>query len=327
MRRAHSFSIVLLTALLGLAACHREPAAPPNTTPEGAVRADLVLTRNGDFDGLLRSTLPIADYQAWRKEWEQAKGQQPAPTAQQRAQFAQMMQKLTEPGAEDKLYKQLQPQLADFRKQHAKDMPMLIGILQAAGNNIVQNSAELSASQKQQATEALTALAAWAQTADFTDAAKAKQAIGVICDTARKLDLKTLDQLRVLDYAQTMKKYGEGWDGLKHLLKIYGLDLDASFDGARVETLSHDAAHARVRETFVLAGKPIVSEVNLVRQGGHWYDADRLAAWRKRHETTSASSAIESKPATPMIPPMPAPPSGASSSFPTKPAAATTAGH
>lgn len=327
MRRVHSLILITLIALLGLAACHREPTAPPNTTPEGAVRADLVLTRNGDFDGLLRSTLPSADYQAWRKEWGQAKGQQPAPTAQQRVQFTQMMQKLTEPGAEDKLYKQLQPQLADFRRQHARDMPMLIGILQAAGNNIVQNSVELSASQKQQATEALAALAAWAQTADFTDATKAKQAIGVICDTARKLDLKTLDQLRALDYAQTMNKYGEGWEGLKHLLKIYGLDLDASFDGAKVETLSHDASHARVRETYQLAGKPIVGEVNLVMQDGHWYDADRLAAWRKRHEATAASSASESKPAMPMTAPMPAAPSSAPSLSPTKPAAAATAEH
>lgn len=327
MRRVHSSILVTLIALLGLTACHREPTAPPNTTPEGAVRADLVLTRNGDFDGLLRSTLPIADYQAWRKEWEQAKGQQTAPTAQQRAQFAQMMQKLTAPGAEDKLYKQLQPQLADFRKQHAKDMPMLIGILQAAGNNIVQNSAEMSATQKQQATEALAALGVWAQTADLTDAAKAKQAIGVVCDTARKLDLKTLDQLRALDYAQTMKTYGEGWDGLKHLLKIYGLDLNASFDGAKIETLSHDAAHARVRETFVVVGKPIVSEVNLVMQDGHWYDANRLAAWRKRREAASASSAIESKPAMPITAPMPAPPSNAPSLSTPRPAAAATAGH
>ncbi|MEO7148707.1 MAG: hypothetical protein ABIY40_02020 [Rhodanobacteraceae bacterium] len=324
MRLTQSFPIVLLIALLALAACHREPTAPPNTTPEGAVRADLVLTRNGDFDGLLRSTLPPADYQVWRKEWEQAKGRQPAPTAQQRAQFTQMMQKLTEPGAEDKLYKQLQPQLADFRKQHAKDMPMLIGILLAAGNNIVQNSAELSASQKQQATEALAALAAWAQTADFTDATRAKQAIGVICDTARKLDLKTLDHLRALDYAQTMKKYGGGWDGLKRLLKIYGLDLDASFDGAKVEALSHDASRARVRETFVLAGKPIVSEVNLLMQDGHWYDADRLAAWRKRHAAAAAPSASESEPATPMTAPMPTP---TPPSSPPSPATTATVGH
>src|SRR5690348_18388501 len=83
------------TALLALAACNRnrEPVAPPATTPEGAVRAALVLTRNGDFDGLMRSTLPDADYKAWRAEWERARAKQPPPTPQQRAQFAQMMQK------------------------------------------------------------------------------------------------------------------------------------------------------------------------------------------------------------------------------------------
>lgn len=325
MRRIPTHLLVLSIALLGLSACHREPGAPPNTTPEGAVRASLVLTRNGDFDGLLRNTLPVADYQAWRAEWERAKAQQPAPTAQQKQQFAQMMQKLTEPGAQDKLYKRLQPQLAEFRKQHARDMPMLIGILQAAGNNMLQSAAQMSASQKQQATDALAALAAWAQTADFTDPDKAKQAIGVLCDTARKLDLKTLDQLRALDYQAAMADYGKGWDGLKKLLKIYGLNLDASFDSAKVETLSSDGAHARVRETFVLGGRPIVGEVNLVMQDGHWYDADRLSAWRKRNATASASSAPQ--PATPGTTAMPASKAPAPASSAARPAPAVTARH
>jgi hypothetical protein len=280
------------TALLALAACNRnrEPVAPPATTPEGAVRASLVLTRNGDFDGLLRSTLPNADYEAWRAGWESARAKQPPPTPQQREQFAQMMQKLTEPGAEDKLYKQLQPQLADLRAHRAQNLPMLIGILQAAGNNIVANAAGLSPAQKQQATEAIQALADWAQSADFTDDNKAEQAIAVVCDIARKLDLKTLDQARALSYEQTMAGYRIGWSGLKQLLKIYGLDLDASFDQAKLETLGNDGKHARVRETFTLAGKPIVSEINLVMQNGHWYDADRLAAWRAKQQSQAASA-------------------------------------
>lgn len=295
------------TALLALAACNRnrEPVAPPATTPEGAVRAALVLTRNGDFDGLMRSTLPDADYKAWRAEWERARAKQPPPTPQQRAQFAQMMQKLTEPGAEDKLYKQLQPQLADLRAHRTQNLPMLIGILQAAGNNVVANAGGLSAAQKQQATEAVQALADWAQQhADFADEAKAKEAIAVVCDTARKLDLKTLDQARALNYEQTMAGYRAAWDGLKRLLKVYGLDLDASFDQAKLETLGNDGSHARVRETFTLAGKAIVSKIDLVMQNGHWYDADRLAAWRAKQQSpgTSGSAGAEQ----PVVPPAPA---------------------
>lgn len=282
---------LIAVLLLALAACNRsaEPVAPPSTTPEGAVRAELVLTRNGDFDGLLRSTLPDADYKVWRTEWTQARAKQPSPTAQQRAQFAQVMQKLTEAGAEDKLYKQLQPRLADLRAHHDRDLPMLIGILQAAGGNVVAGTGGLSDAQKHQATAAIDALAAWARGADFTDPDKTRQALVVICAAARQLDLKTLDQARALDYAQSMARYRIAWDGLKALLKIYGLDLDASFDQAKVETLANDGHHARVRETFLLAGKPIVSEIHLVMQAGHWYDADRLAAWRASHPAVAAS--------------------------------------
>jgi hypothetical protein len=284
----------LCTLALVLTACNRNPSSPtppPSTTPENAVRADLVLTRNGDFDGLLRSTLPPADYQAWRDEWKRAHAQQPAPTPEQRAHFAQLMRELTAPGAEERLLKQLQPQLDQLRTHRAQNLPMLIGILQAAGNDLVQN-AGLSPNQKQQATQTVATLAAWAQNADLADQAKAKQAIGVICATARKLNLQTLDQWRALDYPQVMARYAVGWDGLKQLLEVYGLDLGATFENAKLETLSDDGTNARVRETLTLAGKPIVSESHLVKQDGHWYDADALAAWRKQHPKTVSASSI-----------------------------------
>ncbi|MGN6312630.1 MAG: hypothetical protein ACTHMO_02595 [Rhodanobacteraceae bacterium] len=290
-----SFRLFALCALpIALAACNRNQSPttpPPNTTPENAVRADLVLTRNGDFDGLLRSSLPASDYQAWRNEWQHARARQPAPTPEQQAHFASMMQKLTAPGAEDKLLKQLQPQIEQLRAHRAQNLPMLIGILQAAGNDLVQN-ADLSPEQKQQATQAVAALAAWAQDADLANQAKAKQAIGVICATARKLDIQTLDQWRALDYQQVMARYTTGWNGLKQLLKIYGLDLDATFDNAKLETLGNDDTNARVRETLILAGKPIVTEAHLVMQGGHWYDADALAAWRKQHKQPATASSV-----------------------------------
>ncbi|MGH8213164.1 MAG: hypothetical protein ACREPP_08065 [Rhodanobacteraceae bacterium] len=297
-RRSLHIGLVFAT-LLALAACNRnrEPVAPPATTPEGAVRAALVLTRNGDFDGLLRSTLPDADYKAWRAEWEGARATEASPTPQQRAQFAQMMQKLTEPGAEEKLYKQLQPQLADLRAHRAQNLPMLIGILQAAGNNAIANAGGLSPAQKQQATEAVQALADWAQHADFTDEAKAKEAIAIVCHTARELDLKTLDQARALGYERTMAGYRAAWEGLKKLLKLYGLDLDADFDQAKLETLRNDGTHARVRETFTLAGKPIVGDIDLVMQNGHWYDAARLATWRAKHGEAGLGSGAAAPPA------------------------------
>lgn len=292
--------------MLALAACnHNQPppaqSAPANTTPGDAVRADLVLTRNGDFDRLLRSTLPPSDYQAWRDEWQRARTQQPVPTADQGAHFTGLMQKLTAPGAEDKLFKQLQPQIAQLRAHREQNLPMLIGILQAAGNDLVQNAA-LSPNQRQQATQAVAALAAWARTTDFTDEAKAKQAIGVICATARRLKIQTPDQWRALDYAQVMARYTTGWSGLKQLLKIYGLDLDATFDNAKLETLSDDGTNARVRETLTLAGKLIVSEVHLVKQDGHWYDADALAAWRKQHQRPAAASSAAAASAASSVP-------------------------
>lgn len=287
--------------LAGLAACHR-PATPAAlvSTPIGSVQAGLNAIRNGDFDGLMRAELPPVDYQAWRADWQKARAAEPAPSAEDRQKFADLMQKLTAPGAEERLHAQIKPALEQFHARRSQDAPMLIGILQAAGQNVVNTTAGLSASQKQAAAQALDALAAWAQRTDFSDDAKSRKAIAALCATARQLDLKTLDQARALDYTATMQKYGEAWNGLKPLLKVYGLDVDASFDSVKLETLSDDGQHARVRETFDFAGQPIVVETSLIKQGDHWYDADRLAAWHARQaaaQPAPATSAAASAPA------------------------------
>ncbi len=291
-QRRHVFAALLSCALVILvAACHRGPPPPPaNVTPDGAVFASLDLTRQGDFDGLMQSLLPPADYRVWRSEWETARTQAPAATPAQRRQFEQAMQMLTQPGAEGKLYRLLEPELATLRKQRGQQLPILTGILQAAGQQVIAGSDEFGAGQKQMATQALNALIAWLQSADLGDDAKARQAIGMVCTTARKLNVQTLEQWRALDYAQAMQRYGIAWKGLLSLLKLYGLDLDASLGAARVETLSDDGSHALVQVTLTLAGRPVTGQWHMLKVGNAWYDAERLAAWRKRHPAPPASS-------------------------------------
>lgn len=276
---------------LALAACHHAPPPPSNATPEKAVATNLQLTAAGDFDDLMKNRLPAADYAQWRTEWEQAHARTEPGSDNQAQQFAQIMQMLTAPGAEAKLAKRLQPELAKMHGGQNQTLPIASGILEAAGKQMIAASPQLGASQRDMATRGLQALTAWARTTDFSDAKKAKKAIDLVCATARQLNVQTLAQWRALDYAQTMRNYGILWNGLENLLQIYGLDLAGNLTSAKISTTSSDATHATVKLDMTLAGKPLSGEWPMLKLDDHWYDAALLDAWRQAHPAPAASAA------------------------------------
>lgn len=265
----------------------------------------LRLTATGDFDGLMKNRLPPADYTQWRSEWDAAHARPGAASATQDQQFAQIMRMLTEPGAEAKLAKRLQPGLAKLRGGKNETLPIASGILEAAGKQMIAASPQLGPTQKTLATEGLNALIAWTKTTDFSDPKKATKAIALVCATARQLHLQTLAQWRAQDYPQTMRSYGVLWNGLESLLDIYGLDLANSLTAADVSAAANDGTHATIKLDMTFAGQPLSGEWSMVKQAGHWYDAALLEAWQTAHpapaaraaaSSTSASSAVSVAP-------------------------------
>lgn len=252
---------------------------------------NLQLTSSGDFDDLMKNRLPAADYAQWRTEWTQARTQAEPASANQAQQFAQIMQMLTAPGAEAKLIKRLQPELAKMHGGQNQTLPIASGILEAAGKQMIAASPQLGTSQRAMATQGLEALIAWAKTTDFSDAKKAKKAVDIVCATARQLNVQTLAQWRALDYAQTMRNYGVLWNGLENLLHLYGLDLAGNLTAAKISATSSDATHATVKLAMTLAGKPLTGEWPMVKQDDHWYDAALLDAWRQAHPVPAATVA------------------------------------
>ncbi|MGH8190947.1 MAG: hypothetical protein ACREP2_05825 [Rhodanobacteraceae bacterium] len=288
--RRQAFAVALGCAFaLILTACHHPPPPPPsNVTPTKAVATNLRLTAAGDFDGLMRNRLPAADYAAWRAQWDKQHAHAVPASVAEQDQFRKVMQMLTEPGAEDKLAKRLKPELA---RLHGKggDMPILAGIVDAAGKQMIVESPQLGAAQRTLATQALDAVIAWARSVDFSDPSKARKAIDLVCATARQLHVQTLDQWRALDYAATMADYGIIWNALEKLLDLYGLDLTRALNQAKVASTGHGDNRATVRLDLNLAGKSLTAEWPMVKQDNHWYDEALLEAWRKSHPAPAPS--------------------------------------
>lgn len=292
-------ALALLPALL-LACSHGSgPVESGGASPGAAVLESVRLLRDGDFDGLWRHALPPADYAAYRASWG-ADRDRSRITPESRRQFAATMATLTAPDARQQLWRKLQPQLALYERKYKSQMPTLIGMLETIGGTAIERSTTLSDAERQQARSALLAVGSWAQGVDWGDPAKAKTALGILTDTARQLDLHTLDQVDALDYAQANADYGLLWSGLKRLLAVYGLSLDDALDSARVKVLSNDGHVAVVRLSFDLLGKPISSDSTLILQDGRWYDRDTLLDWRQR------AAALAARPAASATTPPPA---------------------
>ena len=294
------YTLLPLFAVLLLSACHGkdDPTQPGGSTPEAALRSSVELLKAGDLNGLWKHALPPVDYANMRADWNRHDPNRPPVSAEDRATFDEQVRKFTAPDAENKLDAELQPKLAAMKQKYSDQLPVLISVGEALVKNSLAQNRKLTNTQKTQLDGVLDALAPWAQKASWFDQAKAHQAIGVAVATARKLDLKSPEQLRAMDFDAAMGKYSTGYIGLKQLLAIYGLSLDDTFDSIKLTPVSSSDGRAVVKIDYILLGKPLSAESTLVQQDGRWYSEDMLANVRRSHQqlsqppASSASAAV-----------------------------------
>jgi hypothetical protein len=285
--RSLRHNLLPLVAVLALTACHHkvdEAAQVGGSTPEAAVQGSIDLLKAGDFNGLWKHALPPADYATLRADWSRHNANQPPVSAADRARFDEAVRKLTAPDAETKLYAELQPKLSQMEQQYKDQLPVLISVGDALLKNGVAQNKNLDGEQKAQANQLIDVLVPWAQHAPWFDQARAKQAVGVVVAAARKLDLKSPDQLRSMDFDAAMAKYATGYAGLKQLLAIYGLSVDAALDSVKLSTLSSKDGRAVVKVDYTLLGKPLSAESTLVQQDGRWYSESLIRNVHEAHE-------------------------------------------
>ena len=289
-----AFLVALAAAAVG---CNQQAAAPTAATPaapapapapvaaapDASVVASVKALRTNNVAGLIENALPAAEVAKMKADWTKEINKDPV-SEEDRQKFAEQMSKLTAPGAEDKLFAELEPQLKQFEQQSAQQMPMMIAMGQGFIQSAVQQSKDLNEQQKQQTTALIDATAKWAQTAKFTDAALAKQAVGVICKTARDLNLKTVDEARALNYDQAMQKAGIVLGGVKQLFALYGLSMDNALDSVKVETVSATGDAAKVKVTYTAFDQPFTTESDLVKVDGKWYSKQAISQWAKAQE-------------------------------------------
>ena len=273
-------------------------AAP--ASQDAAVAASIKALRDNNVAALVDNSLPAAEVAKMKADWGKDMNAEPV-TDEDRKQFAEQMAKLTAPDAEAKMYAQIEPKLAEFDKQSAQQMPMMIAMGQGFAKSAIAQSKDMSDAQKQQAEALLDATAQWAQTTKFTDPALVKAAIAEICKTARALNLKSVDEARALSYDQGMQKAGVVLAGVKSVLGVYGLNVDKALDSIKLQAAPAVGDTAKVSVSYTAFDKPFTTEAEMVKVDGRWYGKHAIEQWKK-HQTEVAAA-----PATPAAPEAPKP--------------------
>ncbi|WP_448096049.1 hypothetical protein [Luteibacter yeojuensis] len=302
MRRHRPLSWILLLLLVLLAACNKQkeaPGTPGGGSPEDATRESLALLREGKFDLFWKHALPPADFATLRADWPLRNAAQGPIAPEDRAKFEAGVKRLTEPDAEKKLFADLRPALLRFNRDYKDQMPLLSGVGQSMALTAIDQAKDLTLSQKRQLREIVNVVAPWTQTVDWADQAKAKAAIGVLVDTARKTGLSTPEALHAMSFEQSMATWSIAWTGLRRLLDVYGVSIDKSFESVSIDTLESNGGSAHVKITYTVLDKPIQTDATLVLLDGRWYDSDLLQRVRDEHARLVPPAPAASAPAPP----------------------------
>jgi predicted small lipoprotein YifL len=298
---------LLIALAAAVAACGKKeeaatPAAPapvaaPTVTPDAAVLAAVRALRGNDLNAFFLAALPPSEVAKIKSDWANKMNEDPI-TDEDRKKFADQMAKFTAPGAEDKLFAEAEPQLKKLDAQAAQ-IPMMIAMGQGFLQSAIQQNQDLTDEQKKQSAAVVDAAAKWAQGVKFTDPALAKAAIAAVSKTARDLNLKSLDEVRALNYDQGMAKAGIALAGAKQIAGAYGLKIDQWLDSVKAETVSTTGDAAKVKVTYTAFDQPFTTESDLVKVDGKWFGKQAVEKWQKEQAAETAAAANPQAPAKP----------------------------
>lgn len=271
----------LLSAVLALAACQREPEPVPGAPdePVAAVEALAEALREGDLKRYAELSLPPAMHAQQKALWRQQVAAKNPIDDEQAQRYAELMAQLTAPDAEAALWAKAEPKLVALEQELGPKWTLGVTMLSGFATTAISASESMSEAEKGHATGVVTALAEWAgDQAQFTDRQRAKQALGVAVRTARELDLPSVDTLEALDYDPMLEKAGIAFRGFKSMISAYGIDADAALSQVQAEVVSIDGPRAVVRVRYPLLGKQVSFEQPMRHVDGGWYREDAIEA-------------------------------------------------
>jgi len=266
--RTASLWLMMLLIALFAASCKRDPVAKTKT-PEGSVQAGAEALQKSDLRAFVLSQVPPKELEKLRADWK-AKAKAPVDPAEAK-RFAEQIEKFAAADAVEKTMKELEPKLAEFEREGAAQMPMLIGMITGMAQASIQQNKEMDAAAKAQTMQMVNALTRWLSGANFTDRAKVRAALEALSGAARASKVRTLAQMQALPFDAALDEYSRAFRAFKEVLAIYGLPLDPVFASVKTKVLSTKGDTAKVRLSYRMLETDFTHDLDLVKIDERWY--------------------------------------------------------
>jgi len=266
-------SLFVLGLLTG---CGREPVAPGD--PVAAIEGLAEAIKDNDLISYSKLSLPPKLHADMERRWAAEHALAPPLTEAQRKDHARYMKQMMAPDAETKLFASYQNKLKQFQSDLNSQWPMLQSAAKIFVTSAIQANENLDAGERDHAKAVTGAILKWLNPKIFNDKQKAREAIAVICQTAREIDLPQAEQMKRLSMMQSLEKAGIALKGLKELALVYDVDLDESLDNieARLVDASASGNEATVEVKYILLDQDIHFEIEMTRIDGRWYPANSV---------------------------------------------------
>ncbi len=232
-------------------------------TPDGAMMAVVQALKANDIKSLMQASMSKEDYNRAVTEFEKVKS---SPSESDKAQFLQMMGMLTNDGAVDQLMAMATPQLEQMRAQ----LPMMLMMGKGMASSAIQASGDIPAEQKETATKAVNALMDFVSENDILSEEVTRKAITAAVETAKSLNMTSLDDLQNMSFDDAMGKASIVMGGAKNILGAYGISLDDVLSSIEVSDVSDNGDSANMKMAYKFLGETFSQDVKMLKKDGKW---------------------------------------------------------
>ncbi|MFC3195314.1 hypothetical protein ACFODZ_13760 [Marinicella sediminis] len=262
---------IMLVAVIGLSGCGGddnsaagEIAQMDTDTPDGAFMASIAAMKSNDLKSLIKNSLSDEQYNELVTEFENNKTGNFSEA--DKAQFASAISMLTSDGAEENLYQMVEPQLEQARAM----LPMMLMMGKDQVLQGLKTNPMLPESQRDSAVAVVGAAMDWAGENDILSEDKTKAAIAALVNTAKELDMNSLDDVQNMSFDQALEKGSIAFGGVKSILGAYGISMDDMLSSVEISDLEVNGDQANMNVSFELFGETVTQPMNMVKKDGVW---------------------------------------------------------